>query len=84
MLKDEKTRFIVRAAMTEYMILMFGALLIYLAVQAWPGAIYPIALIGGVGVAVACVVNFCLICRTSALPTSTLTPRRKQRPPHEG
>jgi hypothetical protein len=79
--KDAKTRFIVRAAMTEYMILMMGAALIYLAVQAWPKAVYSIALIGGFTLAVACVVNFCLVLRTSELPTAPLSSRDARRPP---
>ena len=80
---DVKTRFIVRAAMTEYMILMFGALVIYWAVQTWPKATYPIALVGGVSVAVVCVVNFCLVYRTSSLTSSPLSPGETGRPPRE-
>ncbi|MBW3622910.1 MAG: hypothetical protein KY468_05805 [Armatimonadetes bacterium] len=70
---DVKTRFIIRAAMTEYMILMIGAVLLYLAVQAWPHATLAIALVGGLALAIACVLNFCLVYRTSSLPTSTLS-----------
>ena len=75
---EEKTRFIVRAAMTEYMILMMGALLLYLALQLWPGASVPIAFIGGFMLAVACVLNFVVILRTSTLSThdTRITRRR--------
>ena len=74
---NEKTRFIVRAAMTEYMILMGGALLIYLALQLWPRASGLIALVGGLSLALICVLNFVLVLRTSAISTQkTRTPRR--------
>ena len=76
--KDAKVRFIIRAAMTEYMILMFGALLLYLAVQMWPKAVYPISFIGGISLAAACVLNFLLVLRTSSFqPTETRRPPRR-------
>jgi hypothetical protein len=64
---DEKTRLIVRAAMTEYMILMIGAILIYLALHIWPKATGFIAVVGGLSVATLCVANFILIFRTAPL-----------------
>lgn len=74
---EEKNRFIVRAAMTEYMTLMAGTVLIYLAVQLWPRATYVIAILGGLALAIACVFNFLLILRTT--PTSHTHHRPRQR-----
>jgi hypothetical protein len=70
---DEKTRFIVRAVMTEYMILMIGAILIYLALHVWPKATGLISAVGALSVASLCVGNFVLILRTSPLKTLTST-----------
>jgi hypothetical protein len=76
---DEKTRFIVRAVMTEYMIVMIGAVLIYLALHLWPRATGLIAVAGGVSVAGLCVANFILILRTSSLRTVSATRQDRDR-----
>ena len=64
---SDKSRFIVRAVMTEYMILMAGALVLYLTLEAWPHATGWIAGVGGILVATGCVANFFYVLRTSRL-----------------
>jgi hypothetical protein len=62
----EKTRLIVRVVMTEYMILMGGALLLYLAELVWPHDLVSIGWIGGSLLAMACAVNVSYLLRTDA------------------
>jgi hypothetical protein len=66
---SDRTQWIVRAAMTEYMILMAGALALYAACEIWPHAIAPIALVGGLGLAALCIVNFLFFLRLSGIST---------------
>lgn len=76
---SRKTRFIVRAAMMEYMVLMAGALMMYGALQIWPHAVGVIVLTGGVLIALLCVANLYLILRTSSLPLQSREGSRRDR-----
>ena len=75
-----KTRLIVRAAMTEYMILMSGAIILYAALQAWPHSTLIVSITGGLAIAALCVVNFFLVMRNSDLEQSR--PQRRSRNRH--
>jgi hypothetical protein len=65
MSEKEKAQFIVRAVMSEYLILMGGALLLYGAQQRWPRSTSLIAYLGGGALAVLCILNFIYVLRTT-------------------
>jgi hypothetical protein len=75
---NEKTKLVVQIAMTEYMILMAGALLLYLAQALWPHALGVIALVGGLSVGGCCIGNFWYILRMHEA-THDASPRRPRR-----
>jgi len=60
---NNRTRLVVQLAMTEYMILMMGELLLYGAQLLWPRYLAWIALVGGAAVGGSCIANFIYITR---------------------